>query len=211
MPKAKNNKGINNRAKITNYNQPAMKQTTQTEPTEPNQNRLMDKFDIKQKIEDIILQRIANYAYEGETPQSGINKAEEQETELIDYVTALERERDELKEINKEMLSKLFDRAYEIILAKYNAKINYIQIRGDGSMDGIVVSARSGCEDEDYDIEPEDLTADLDQLITDRKTKEEIERVEQEKQRKERETRNAEIEKERRKQDYEKLKQEFGD
>lgn len=110
------------------------------------------------------------------------------------------------KEITKELIRTIYDRAIEFGKAKYKEEPSYVELDYDDIR--IIYVDREG--DREYaDVSIEDLSADLDAIITERKKKEEEARILAEEKRKKDESIRVEIEKKKRHTLYLNLKKEF--
>ena len=66
----------------------------------------------------------------------------------------------------------IYGRVEQVVKSKYNDEIHFIKFREDGSITAVKYSNRSGYEDDEWDIELSDLTADLDVLAEERRKNE---------------------------------------
>lgn len=119
--------------------------------------------------------------------------------------------KNKLMEITNELLEKIYERLEQVFFAKTKCKPDNVQMYEDGSF----YCSKSwnvsygGTETEGIHITADDLNSDLDELIKERKAKEEIDRLHNEKKQKENEARYKKEQKEKRKAEYLKLKKEF--
>lgn len=113
-------------------------------------------------------------------------------------------------QITEELLRIIYERVEQVFIAKTGFKPDSIQMYDDGfSVSRSWNISYGGVETESEYITCEELNSDLDELIKDRKAKEEIERLENEKRREEAKIRHERETKIKRENEYNKLKQEF--
>jgi hypothetical protein len=109
-----------------------------------------------------------------------------------------------------ELLKKIYDRANEFSIAKYNKSIDTLEINDNGDLMLVYLEYFGGSYERDYtEVSIDDLSEDLDKLVEERKKKEEEQRIKLEIQRKEQKRIQDELEKERRRKLYLELKKEF--
>jgi len=81
-------------------------------------------------------------------------------------------------EITEELLQRIYNQANEVFRIKVDKYgFDYLEIQEDGSL-RVVVSGSYRSDDDHYDLSIKDLNEDYDELIKERKIKEEKERVE---------------------------------
>lgn len=113
-------------------------------------------------------------------------------------------------DITTELLKKVYLRAEQYAIARWNKTPDRIEIQDDGTIRAVWELCYSGECDYDYEyISVENLTEDLDAVIEIRKKEEEEARKAHEIRMKEIERQRQLREQEQRKQQYLKLKQEF--
>lgn len=113
-------------------------------------------------------------------------------------------------DITTELLKKVYSRAEQYAIARWNKTPDRIEIQDDGTIRVVWEIYYSGEYDYDYEyISVENLTEDLDAVIEVRKKEEEEARKAHEIRMKEIERQRQLREQEQRKQQYLKLKQEF--
>lgn len=114
-------------------------------------------------------------------------------------------------EISNELLEKIYERLEQVFFAKTNYKPDTVQMYEGGSF----YCSKSwnvsygGTETEGLHITAADLNTDLDELVKERKDKEEIDRLHNEKRQKENNARYEKEQKEKRLAEFNKLKKEF--
>ena len=132
--------------------------------------------------------------------------------EIIQTVSELQQDNIRLKTsptFSAELMSILYKRIHEVILAKHGERIDYVQMRDDGSLNAIKVDCRSGYDNDEYDVNYEDLSSDLDKIVAERLIKENEEREQQRIINEQRSKQQAIEDTEKRRQQYLKLKIEF--
>lgn len=115
-------------------------------------------------------------------------------------------------EITEELLQTIYERVQQVFFAKTNQKPDNIEMFEDGfSCSKSWQVSYGGTETISEYITAKDLTSDLDEMVKERKAKEEAERQEREKIQKENNARYERQQKAKREAEYIKLKKEFGD
>ena len=113
-------------------------------------------------------------------------------------------------EITKELLQTIYDRTVQVSLAKFNDTPDQVCLYDDGSMSLEFRTHCCGETEYDYkDVTADELNSDLDQLILERKEKEELQRIEAEKKKKEQEKIRLAVLKEQEYKRYLELKKKF--
>lgn len=113
-------------------------------------------------------------------------------------------------EITKELLQTIYDRAVQVSLAKFNSTPDQIHLEEDGAITLEWTIHCYGDTDYEYEtIKADELNSDLDQLILERKEKEELQRIELEKKKKEQEKIRLAVLKEQEYKRYQELKKKF--
>jgi len=113
-------------------------------------------------------------------------------------------------EITKELLQTIYDRAIQVSLAKFDSTPNQIHLDDNGNINLVWdISCCGETEYEYWNITADELNSDLDQLIIERKEKEELQRIEAEKKKKEQEKIRLAVLKEQEYKRYLELKKKF--
>lgn len=113
--------------------------------------------------------------------------------------------------MNNEELASLYERIKQVVIAKHGVTLDTIELEEDGNFRATRTIYSYGEYNTDYySVGLEELTADLDELVAERKEKERVARIETEERYKEQERLRLQRKEEEERREYRRLQDKFG-